>query len=69
MIKSVLFAVLKDGIRAGGLSSDPAPEVTAPAVADVDSITKAGRILPDVKFTATLAGAIHNLEISGTLSV
>lgn len=69
MVKSVIKAVLADGIRAGGLASDPAPEVTAPNVADVDLITKGDRILPDVKFTATLAGAIHQLEISGTLSV
>ena len=69
MVKAVIKAVLSDGIRAGGLASDPAPEVTAPAVKDVDPVTKAGRILPDVKFTATLAGAIHQLEIDGTLSV
>lgn len=69
LVKSVIKAVLADGIRAGGLASDPAPDVTAPAVADVDSITKGDRILPDVKFTATLAGAIHSLEIDGTLSV
>lgn len=69
MIKSVIKAVLADGIRAGGLAADPAPEVSAPAVADVDSITKGDRILPDVTFTATLAGAIHTLEIDGTLSV
>ena len=69
LVKSVINAVLKDGVRAGGLAADPAPEVTAPVVADVDSITKGDRILPDVKFSATLAGAIHSLVIDGTLSV
>ncbi len=69
MVKSVLNGALKDGVRAGGLAADPAPEVTAPAVADVDAVTKGDRILPDVKFSGTLAGAIHNLVIDGTLSV
>jgi hypothetical protein len=68
LIKSTIAAVLEDGIRAGGLAASPAPTVTAPAAADVDAITKATRVLPDVTFGATLAGAIHQLEIAGNLA-
>lgn len=43
--------------------------VTAPAVDDVPTNDKANRILPDVKFTAKLAGAIQKVIIDGTVSV
>jgi len=62
-------AQLDQGITAGGLAADPAPRVEAPKAADVSSANKAARILPDITFQATLAGAIHTLVISGVLSV
>ena len=52
----------------GILAADPAFTVTAPAVADVSAGDKTARTLPDVDFDATLAGAIHKVEISGTVS-
>jgi hypothetical protein len=69
LMRAEVLAQLQQGITAGGLAADPAPEVLAPKVADIDTADKANRILPDVTFTATLAGAIHKLVISGTLSV
>ena len=69
VIVSIVKGALQDGINVGGLAADPAPYVSAPAVADIDSVTKASRLLPDVTFTGTLAGAIHAVEINGTLSV
>lgn len=68
-ILSVIKSALSDGVRRGGLAADPAPDATAPLVADISTLEKAERHLPDVKFTGTLAGAIHTLSISGTLSV
>lgn len=44
-------------------------EVTAPDVLDVSAADRANRILPDVTFTARLAGAIQTVEIEGTVSV
>jgi hypothetical protein len=69
IIRGLILAQLAQGIKAGGLAKDPAPTVTAPAVADIDSADKIARVLPDVSFTATLAGAIHAVQITGTLSV
>jgi len=43
--------------------------VTVPLVADISTTDKANRLLPDVKFSATLAGAIHATEVDGTVSV
>jgi len=69
LMTAQVLAQLNQGITAGGLAADPAPVVTAPLVADIDPADKAGRVLPDVNFTATLAGAIHQLVITGVLSV
>lgn len=52
----------------GFLATTPAPTVTAPKVADVDTAEKTERNLPDVEFGATLAGAIHTVAIRGTLA-
>lgn len=43
--------------------------VTVPKVADVSAANKVIRNLPDVKFSATLAGAVHTVTISGVVSV
>lgn len=51
------------------LASDPKPVVTVPKVSAVATNDKALRLLPDVKFSATLAGAIHKVQIAGTVSV
>lgn len=69
LMSAQVQAQLLQGIAVGGLAADPAPVTTAPLVADIDPADKAARILPDITFTATLAGAIHQLVISGVLSV
>lgn len=68
-IKAAVLKVLAEGVEVGGLVEDPAPKCTAPKAADVSSGNKALRNLPDVKFDAVLAGAIHITSITGTLSV
>lgn len=68
-IQAAVSAQLQEGIDAGGLSDNPAPTVTVPLVADVSTNDKALRRLPDVNFSATLAGAIHSMVITGTVTV
>jgi hypothetical protein len=48
---------------------NPAPAVTVPKVASVSTSDKALRLLPNVKFSGTLAGAIHKVTVTGTVSV
>ena len=43
--------------------------VTVPTAASVAFADKANRLLPNVKFNATLAGAIHKTEIQGVLTL
>jgi hypothetical protein len=60
---------LRLAVLANVLAEDPAPVVTVPKVADVAPSDKAARLLKDVTFTATLAGAVHAVEITGNVSV
>jgi hypothetical protein len=68
-IQAEVKRALQLGISNNFIAADPAPICTVPRAADVPPIDKANRILKNVKFTATLAGAIHAVEISGTVSV
>lgn len=70
LVKAEVKAQLQEGVKSGYLAASPEPLVTAPLVKDISSANKANRILPDVNFSATLAGAIHAVQpISGTISV
>lgn len=69
LVTSTVQARLEDGVALTILSSDPAPEVTAPDAADVDPADKAARLLPDVEWSGTLAGAIHQIRVHGRVSV
>lgn len=69
LVETAVRGVLQEGVNVGLLSPDPAPEVTVPRAADVSATDKGNRLLPDVTFTATLAGAIHKATIEGTISL
>lgn len=68
-IESEVKRALSLGVTNDFLSSNPAPTTTVPKAADVSPTDKANRILRNVKFRATLAGAIHAVVIRGTVSV
>ena len=53
----------------GLLAADPAFTVTVGRVADQSVNDRANRIFPALSFEATLAGAIHNLRIRGTIRI
>ncbi len=68
-------AQMEEGIAAGFLSGD-IPEgqdkpyiVTVPDVADISSADKIARILPDIFFEVTLAGAIHAARVNGVIKI
>jgi len=69
LIENQVRAVMSLGINSGGFAADPAPTVTVPKAADVPFTDKASRTLPDVEFAATLAGAIHQLTVNGSVTV
>lgn len=69
VIQGAVMAALRQGVKDGALSASPAPKCTAPLVADVTTDDKAARLLRNVKFECTLAGAIHLTTIFGVVSV
>lgn len=66
IIENKVRESLQAGVDSGALASFT---VTVPKAADVSQADKAARILRDVKFTAVLSGAIHAVEIRGTVTV
>lgn len=60
---------LKRATDKGILAESPAFVVTVPAATDVDTANKSARTLPNVKFSGTLAGAIHKVALVGTVSI
>lgn len=69
ILQKEMEASLKRAVDRGLLASSPTPTVTVPAVADVSGANKTLRTLPDMKFTGTLAGAVHIVNITGVVSV
>ncbi len=74
IVLSEINGALKTGINVGFLDPGdgdliPPPSATAPKVADISSIDRANRHLPEVKFSARMQGAVHDLSINGTLTV
>ena len=53
----------------GFIAPEPAPIATGPDPATVSAANKAARLLPDLRFASTLAGAVHAAEVTGKVSV
>jgi hypothetical protein len=63
---------LKDGYNNGIIADEngaPLYNVTYPTRAEISATDRANRLLPDLKWTATIAGAVHDVEIGGTLQI
>lgn len=69
LIESVLRAVLRQAQIANVLSTDPDFIIQVPKVKDIPLIDKQNRHLPDVKFQAVLASAIHRVTVEGTVTI
>ncbi len=69
LIRSEIMAQLKDAVYRGLLAPDPEPQVSTPLIEDIDPAIRRQRKLPDVCFSGRLAGAIHEIEIRGTVTV
>lgn len=68
-IQAEVMRALQLGVDNNFIAEDPQFIVTVPLAADVPPADKAARILRNVRFQATLAGAIHAVIIRGTVSV
>lgn len=68
-IEAQIRKALQLGVDNNFIAPEPPFTVTVPSAASVPSIDKANRILKNVKFQATLSGAIHAVQIFGTVTV
>lgn len=68
VIENPIWAVLRLAVKKDILVDDEDLTVIVPAVADVSSVDRGNRILPDCYFNGRLAGAIHSVVLSGTVS-
>jgi hypothetical protein len=64
IFETMIKGLNTEGIRVGGIASDPAPVVIVPLAADVSTADKAARWLRGVSTTWELAGAIHKLSVT-----
>jgi hypothetical protein len=69
LITNVVEARLQQSVIETFLTSDPAYVVTAPLVSDISAVDKGNRLLPNISFVAYAAGAIHTVQINGTIVI
>ena len=67
IIESEIRAQLLEGVSAGYINDDFV--ITVPKAREVSANNRANRILPDIKFTATLQGALHKVTVAGVVSI
>jgi hypothetical protein len=67
-VSGIVQAVLNEAASQGILVLESIV-LTVPLASEVSTANKQSRTLPDIKFTATLQGAIHKVEIEGTVTV
>lgn len=67
IVESAIYGILSQAQSNGLITTGWT--VTSPAIEDISTANKALRILPDIKFKATLAGAIQSVTVDGTVLV
>jgi hypothetical protein len=68
-VENALKQAVGTGLIAKDADGNPIYTVTVPVIGDISSVDKGNRLLPDIAFTATLAGAVHTVTVSGILEV
>jgi hypothetical protein len=74
VVETEVRGSLKAGVSAGGLTNDTPFTVTVPnaivgSPTGVSTTDKGNRLLPNVKFSATLAGAIQAVDVEGDITL
>lgn len=72
LLRAEIDAQMREAENAGVLAPDTEDfpwVIDVQDVADISQIDRASRLWPGIEFSAYLAGAVHTIQISGTLSV
>lgn len=67
MIENALRGALKRAFNKGVIDADFV--ITVPKITDISAGNRAIRLLPDVKFSCRMQGAVHSVQITGVVSV
>lgn len=68
LIVANLDSSLQQGVTSGGIDGEQEITILFPRISEVPGADKLARILRNVSFSCTLAGAIHVVEIKGALA-
>ena len=68
IIEGAVQKRLGDAVTKGVLARNPEPTTTVPKVADQSTVDREARYFPNLAFSGTLAGAIHTVEIDGSIA-
>lgn len=68
-VEGVLQRAYNNGMIADDEDGQPIYSVSAPKRSEVSANNRANRTLPDVEFSFELAGAVHEVEITGVIQV
>jgi hypothetical protein len=71
LARAEILAQLEEGRKRGVIASDTEDTpwvVSIPDLADISSVDRAARLFSGIEFSAFLAGAVHTIQIQGTLS-
>jgi hypothetical protein len=66
-VVNVVSARLQQSINDGYLTNDPAPVIDYPLASEVSQVDKSNRLYGVIEFIAYTAGAIHQVQINGTI--
>jgi hypothetical protein len=69
LVKAEVRGVLRGFQASDGIDPETDIVVQAPLVQDISAADRGNRLLPDVEFSARIAGAIHSVTIEGVLSI
>lgn len=69
IIQTEILAQLLIAVGRNILVNDPAPTVVMPTLASISPLDKGNGLLKNITFSATLAGAVHKVQIRGTLEL
>jgi hypothetical protein len=69
LVRSQINGQILDGIALGIIDGQQPYSVTAPELAAIDPALKTQRILPDMRYTYALSGAIHQVRVVGLVQV
>jgi hypothetical protein len=68
-VRAQVLGQVQEGISLGIIDGAQEYTVTAPKVTEVNPVDKAGRVLPDIRYSYVLSGAIHAVKVVGIVKV